>query len=349
MKRLWMKLTVCGSLSLMMDKSFARRLPLNSAIVKSPYWVSPVDNKGHENFMPVGRGVVSSPLCGRHAGFHVCKNIEAHEGVSVNGVDYTGKVAVRHRHYFCKKSSCPKCFIRGWSVRGAGSIESRLFEGVKRGLGKIEHIVVSVAIADRDLSEYAMRKKCRDALFDRGVAGGCMIFHGYRIDKKREVLVWSPHYHVLGFILGGFDRCRDCVHVREDCASCDSFKGKEVRGYAKDGYLVKVMAEREKSHYGDKPNIFGTAFYQLNHATIKVSAFTRFHVVTWFGVCGNRKYKSEKAVVEVTCPACGDEMVRSVYVGKRHIVKDIGHPDYVSVFPFDEFDENGEPNFIDRR
>ena len=40
-------------------------------------------------------------------------------------------------------------------------------------------------------------------------------------------------------------------------------------------------------------------------------------------------------------------MKRSAYVGKRHIIKDLAHPDYVSIFSFDEFDENGEPNFID--
>ena len=84
----------------------------------------------------------------------------------------------------------------------------------------------------------------------------------------------------------------------------------------------------------------------MNHATIKLG-IKRFHVVTWFGVCGNCKYKSQKAMSENVCLACGDDLVRSAYVGKRHIVKDVGHAGYVSVFPFDEFDEDGAPNFID--
>ena len=329
-----------------MDKSYFRRLRLNSAIFKNPYWVLPVDDKGHENYVPVGRGIESSPLCGKHVGVSVCKNVEGHKGVSVNGVDCTDKVVVRHRHMWCHRSLCPVCFIRGWSVRGARSIEGRLNEGVKRGLGKVEHVMVSVAVADRSLSEYVMRKKCRDALFDRGVVGGCMIFHGYRVDKKRGALVFSPHYHALCFVLGGFDRCRNCVHVREDCASCDGFKGREVRGYAKDKYLVKVFDEREKSYYSDKRNIFGTAFYFLNHATIRVG-IKRFHTVTWFGVCGNRKFKSKELKAEVSCPACGEEMVRAVYMGSRHIVKDVGHADYVPWFVDAEFGENGQPNYID--
>jgi len=322
-----------------MDKSFSRRYPLNSAIAENPYWFLPVDDEGHENYMPVGRGRPSSTLCAKHVGYLVCKNVEGHKDVVIKGVDCTGKVVAFHKHLWCKRALCPRCYIRGWSVRRARSIETRLAKGVELGFGKVEHVVVSPSVVDRVLSESVLRKKCRDALFDRGVLGGCMIFHGYRRDKKRDVLVWSPHYHVLGFILGGFDRCRECVHDREDCASCSGFKGKEVRGYAKDGYLVKVLAERD--------TVFGTAFYQANHATVRVG-IKRFHCVTWFGVCGNRKFKSKELETEVTCPACEGEMKRSVYVGKRHLIKDIGHPDYTAWFVEDEFDENGEPNFIDK-
>ena len=330
-----------------MDNSYSRRLRLNSAIFKNPYWVLPIDDVGHESYVPVGRGVKSSPLCGKHVGISVCKNVEGHEGVTVSGVDCSGKVVVRHKHLWCHRSLCPVCFIRGWSVRGARSIESRLEEGVRRGFGKIEHVAVSPSVVYHGLSEHVLRKKCRDALFDRGVLGGCMLFHGYRVDKKRDVLVWSPHYHVLGFILGGFDRCRRCVHVRGDCASCDGFKGREVRGFRKDGIIVKVFDEREKSYYSDKRNIFGSAFYQLNHSTVRVG-IKRFHAVTWFGVCGNRKYASPKVESEVTCPACGDVMVRSFYVGKHPFVKNVADPHYEAISLRNEFGENGEPNFIDR-
>jgi len=134
------------------------------------------------------------------------------------------------------------------------------------------------------------------------------------------------------------DRCRGCVHERGDCGSCSGFKGREVRGYEKDGYIVKVFDERK--------TVFGTAHYQLNHATIRIG-IRRFHVVTWHGICSYRKFKSEKVMVEVSCPACSSEMVRSVYVGKRHIVKDVGDAGYVPLFVDDEFDENGEPNYID--
>jgi len=297
----------------------------------------PVDDSGHEEYMPVGRGVKSSDLCASHRSFSVCDNIEGHKGKFLNGVDCTDKVIVRHNHLWCKKSSCPSCFIRGWSVSEARSIENRFIEGDRRGFGKVEHVMVSVALADRGLPESVMRKKCRDALKDRGVIGGAMLFHGYRIGKEHEALRWGPHYHCLGYIEGGFDRCRNCVHKRDDCKSCIGFKGREVRGYAKDGYLVKVLAERK--------TIFGTAFYQLNHATVRVG-IKRFMVVTWFGNCATRMFKSAEVKAKISCPVCKDEMVKSMYMGQRPIVKDIGHPKYVAVFPFERLDENGEPYWI---
>jgi hypothetical protein len=319
------------------DRSFSERLRLNSAILKNKYWSLPVDDVGHENYEPVGRGLKSSEFCGRWVSLSVCKNVEGHNGVFLHDVDFTGKVVVRHNHMWCSKSSCPVCFIRGWSVREARKMDARLAVGVKRGLGKVEHISVSVAVADRDLPEPVMRAKCRAALFDRGVSGGCMIFHGYRIDRSRNVLVWSPHYHSLCFIMGGFDVCRFCVHEREDCSSCTAFKGREVRGYAKDGYLVKVHDVRK--------TVIGSCHYQLNHATIRVG-IKRFQSVTWFGSCACRKFKSEKVKAEVLCPVCSSEMVKSVYVGKHHIVKDIGDLAYVPLFLDDEFD-GGLPNYIE--
>lgn len=320
-------------------RDFSRRLSLNRAIFKSPYWVLPVE-AGHSNYQPVGRGLRTSPVCGKWMGFSVCKNIEAHKGVSVGGVDCTGKVVVRHRHMWCRKSSCPICFIRGWSVRGARNIEGRFVKAVSLGLGEVEHILVSVPVVDYDLPESVMRKKCRKVLFDRGVIGGTMIFHGYRVDKKRDVLVWSPHYHVLGFVVGGYSRCRECPRKWNCLKGCGDFDDRAYQAFLKDGYFVKVFKARK--------TVFGTAFYQLNHATIRVG-IVRFHVVTWFGVCGNRKFKSANVDAEVLCPACKSVMVRSVYMGKRHIVKDVGHADYVPWFVDDEFDEDGKPNFIDVR
>ena len=141
---------------------------------------------------------------------------------------------------------------------------------------------------------------------------------------------------MLGFILGGFERCRGC---EKSCLGCEGFKEKQRNLYYKDNYIVKVLGRRK--------TVFGTAFYQLNHATVKVSFASRFHAVTWFGICGNRKYASVKLKSEDVCPACSEEMVRCAYVGKRVIAKNIGDVNYKSCFVDDEFDEDCEPNYIE--
>lgn len=318
------------------NRSFSRRLRLNHAILKNKYWFLPVDDKGHENYQPVGRGVPSSDFCARWVSFSVCKNVEGHKGVSLGGTDCTGKVVVRHNHMWCTKSSCPVCFIRGWSTREARSIAGRFIEGDKRGFGKVEHIMVSPSVVDRDLPESVLREKCRMALVDRGVTGGCMMFHGYREGRDRKALVWSPHFHLMGYVLGGYS-CRDCSSAK--CLSCkNGFEAVTRRLNEKDGYIVRVLGKRK--------TIIGTAWYQLNHATIRVG-MKRFQSVTWFGVCSYRKFKSAKVETDSLCPACDGEMVKSFHVGKRYIVKDVGSADYVPLFVDDEFDANGEPNFVD--
>lgn len=324
----------------MVDKSYARRLKLNSAIAKNKYFVLPVDDAGHENYEPVGRGIPSSFSCAQYKGLVVCKNIEGHKGVSIGERDCTDKMVIRHKHFWCHKSSCPICFIRGWSARGARNITSRVEEGVERDFGKIEHILVSVAVADRGLSEFDMRRKSRNALKARGITGGCMIFHGYRMDRKRGVLVWSGHYHCLGFVLDDYCRCRNCPRKSVCDSNCNGFDSRAWKLFNEDGYYVKVLAKRK--------TVFGSAFYLLNHATIRLG-IKRFCSVTWFGICSNRAYATPKVLSVDVCPACDDVMVRSVYVGKRSFVKDVGHPDYESISLRDEFDENGEPNFIDYR
>jgi len=173
-----------------------------------------------------------------------------------------------------------------------------------------------------------------------------MIFHGYSKNRERSALVWRPHYHFLGFVEGGYT-CRGCKRKSNCLKDCDGFDARAWKAFQKDGYYVKVLSERKKSYYDDKPNVFGTALYQAHHATVRIG-IGRMHVVTWLGVCGNRKYATPKVVSVDKCPICSDEMVRSVFVGERYIVKDVGHPDYKPFWACAEFDEFGEPNFIDK-
>lgn len=91
-------------------------------------------------------------------------------------------------------------------------------------------------------------------------------------------------------------------------------KGREVRSYARDGYLVKVLAERK--------TVFGTAWYQLNHASVK-RGVKRFHVATWWGVCSYRKLKVTVEYKKSVCPICQHELVEHLYCGRKRDVLDV--------------------------
>lgn len=320
-------------ISLVFDVRYERvlreRVQLNRQILKNKYWFLPYENDGKEEFQPVGRGVKSSEFCGVHRGFKVCKDVEAHRGVVKGGVDYTGKIVVRHKHWWCTKPSCPVCFIRGWAVREARFFERRLDLAVKRGFGKVEHVIVSVPSEDYGLHDKVLREKVREALKARGVFAGGRIYHHFRIDRERDVLKVGRHYHVLGFVEGGFDVCRNCVHSgRDECRRCSGFKGREMKGYERDGYIVKVTDERV--------TVFGSAWYQLNHASVKLG-IERFHAVTWFGKMGYNNFKSVKfdLKAEVKCPICEGEMVDCRYDGDMRIAKNVGDVDYVAWFGVD--------------
>lgn len=291
------------------QRSFADRLRVNRQLLENAYWRLPVLDEGHREYVPVGRLNVTSPMCGRWMHFWVCDDVEAHKGKLVKGMDCTDKDVVTHQHMWCHRAGCPKCFIRGWSVREARAIAGVLNGMVEQGYGKIEHVSVSLPESDYDLPLKQQREKAVQACLARGVLGGTTIYHGHRKMRGEHGLRYRPHFHVLGFIRGGFDVCRECVHKRGQCAKCRYFKGREVREYKKDGILVKVHEARK--------TVIGTAFYQLNHATMRVGLH-RSHIVTWFGICGNskKKVKSKKLKAKAVCPACGGEMVKKAYVGK---------------------------------
>jgi hypothetical protein len=111
-----------------------------------------------------------------------------------------------------------------------------------------------------------------------------------------------------------------------------------VRGFEKDGYIVKVLGERK--------TVFGTASYQLNHSAIRTDV-KRPHACTWFGVCSYRRLKVKVAKKKALCPICGEELVKLRYLGVRRIVKVKGERGYVGSFVDDMVDGNDLPNWCE--
>ena len=286
-------------------------------------------------FQLVGNGVQTNRWCGTFSSYRGCVRGDLHSGVTLlDGTSYSGKAYVEIRSHSCHKPSCPVCYL-SWASRAAHRIEGRLAEARKR-FGIAEHVVVSLPTRDYGLRYEALRAKVIKILKNRGVIGGCLIFHGFRYNHVR-LWYWSPHFHVVGVIKGGYG-CRTCNHRRWDCRSCEGFNGREVRGFAKDGYIVKV--------FGKRKTVFGTAWYQLNHSTIRTNV-KRPHVYTWFGVCSYRKLKVKIEKKKPLCPICGEELVKLHHLGIRRIVKDRNSPEFVGSFVDDLLDDDGEPNWCE--
>lgn len=318
------------------ERSLLRRLELNSSIVKNPYWFLPVVDDGHGDYVQAGRLPVSNDWCGKFRGRVVCRAKEHHKGVVLKDVDFTGMNLVMNGYFHCHKAVCVKCFVSGFAVRNAGVVEGKICEAVKRGYGVAEHIVLSPPRSLWGLSFSGLFKLGAVVLRDRGVVGAGLIPHGRRIDRRIRRLVWSPHMHGVGLIEGGFERCRVCVHGRGDCKSCDGFKGRQVRGYEKDGWIVKVEPPRI--------TIFGTAFYLLNHVSVNVG-LKRFQTLRWFGLLGNRVFKGIKGKRDVGCPVCKvsghhSKLEHVAYWGKKPL-SDSG----CNAVP--DVDADGSPNFPD--
>lgn len=286
------------------------------------------------DFELVGHGKMTNERCGSFSRYEGCLRTELHNKTIFdkrgNLVDCSGKVFLKAIFYSCDKLSCPICFKRGWATREARAIESRLEENGKYGKGfgrwgLIEHIIVAFPPKFYYLSLEDMRCKTIEALFVRGVIGGSLIFHGGRYNKRKE-WYWSPHFHCIGFIRGGYGKCRGCPKC---VRGCGGFVDRSYRCHEKDGFIVKVKGKRK--------TVQGTASYQLDHATVKKNS-NRFHVCTWFGVCSYRKMKVEVGEKKVhVCPICLHDLVRVRYVGSDGYMR---FNSYAGEF-FANFEEDG--------
>jgi hypothetical protein len=246
-----------------------------------------------------------------------CLNVEEH-GVAFdsygNLVNHSGKIYVRPVVMSCNKPSCPICWKR-WAKKQARRTAERLLEASKIH-GVVEHIVDSPPRWEWGSDVDVLYHIAIDRARARGVIGGSIIYHELRYTRSRG-WYFSPHFHILGFLNGGY-RCRKCKHFvlrsAEVCGKCCGFEGLTRRLNLMDGHIVKVLEERKKAYGSNKPNIEGTAKYELGHASYKVDA-KRANVVRYFGVVSYRRLKVVPAKEPCLCPHCKRELVEIKYVG----------------------------------
>jgi hypothetical protein len=264
----------------------------------------------------VGHRRQTNGKCGTFKKFMGCLNVDLHNQVRWFYPDLKkDTVFVKSVYHSCDKPTCSKCYKFGWAVREATRLERRLQEA-SNSYGLVEHIVVSVLSKRYSESLVALRKKAHKIMFNRGIIGGSMIFHGFRYANRRESARkgvpfgwrWNPHFHVLGFVGGeGYGRCRKCKGA--DCYACNGFEGVTRRENKKDGWVVRVLEKRK--------TVGGTCWYQLNHCSIRRGS-KKSHAATWFGVCSYRKLKlinGKDVGIKHKCPICSSDLVRVRYLG----------------------------------
>ncbi len=306
-------------------------------------------------FQRVGNGRQTDGRCGQTLGLKGCLNVDLHAHVSLDGVNHAGNVYIKKIIHSCDKPECPVCFKRGWAVREASAIEYRIKEASKR-FGVAEHIIVSVPKTDYGLSYAEMKAKALKVLHNRGVLGGVLIFHAQRYCNKKESIAkgkpfgWylSFHFHVIGFIDGGYAQCRHCTKNTLECLGCNGFEGRTRREYYKEGgkdgagcsvsgWIVAVKGARKTIH--------GTAWYQLNHSTL-IRGAKRSRVTTWFGVSSYVKLKLKKQdrISRDICPICQHQLEEVMYVGNEadSSVKQFWLNEWEEPY----LDKDGSPNWV---
>jgi hypothetical protein len=276
-----------------------------------------------KDFFLVAHGVVKDSNCGKFKRFNGCLRSHLHDGITtLDGVSYKNMGYFKPVWWSCNRPECPKCGVSGWAVRLAGRVEAILkFASLKHG--KVEHIILSPP-QNLGLGLEELRALARKALLVRGVVGGCMVYHHFRYRNRRVAdytglpIGWfkAPHFHVLGFIKGGYGNCRTCrfqldktfMKCRED-GGCNGFEAVTRRANVKDGFIAKVKGERK--------TIGGTVWYELSHASLK-RGVVKQNVVTWFGVCNRHELKVPKGSLpqkENLCEICGLELYKVSYHG----------------------------------
>jgi hypothetical protein len=312
-------------------------------------WISqydswPIREGASGGYTMVGRGPVYSSACGKHLKYYFCDNVDLHTG------EFEGKDVWRNVVSSCTSAGCSRCWKYGWCVRGANSINSRFLtaESVK-GLSHldVEHICASVPKSLYDLSYDELCVLVVSALKSSNVFGGCTIWHAFRKDYDRRDLFYSAHFHVLGYIRGGYDRCRECVDKKcmgslrlRHYLRCDGFEAVTRGAHVDDGWIVG-LAKNEEGVVEKRESLFSTAWYQLEHSSLRVGV-KGFHVVKWFGVVGNRKFETVLRPFEHRCVVCDSDMRVSFPTGVESIVSNRGEVGFVRNFMTEHVDDRGD-------
>ena len=218
---------------------------------------------------------------------------------------------IQHTKLSCFRSACEYCWMEKWLARESRRATLRIenYQKILVQLGKTRftnpiHIIVSPNWDDKFMRFDLLKKRCRELLDEAGVHSGLIIYHPFKLDKKKMKWVCMPHFHVIGF---------GWVHDTKKISD-------------EHGWVIKNKGVRESLH--------STIYYQLSHAGVA----EHIHSITWFGDLGYRSKYAELIKVENEepndyCEFCGKTLVTAEFVAT-----DRGPPDFEFVGLVDHLD-----------
>ena len=199
---------------------------------------------------------------------------------------------IQHTKLSCFRSACEYCWMEKWLARESRRATLRIekYQKVLKQIGKTRftnpiHVIVSPSWNDKFMRYDLLKKRCRELLDEAGIVGGLLIYHPFKLDKKKMKWVCMPHFHVIGF---------GWVHDTKKISD-------------EHGWVIKNKGVRESLH--------STIYYQLSHAGVAKN----IHSITWFGELGYRSKYAELIKVENeesndNCEFCGKTLVNAVFV-----------------------------------
>lgn len=199
----------------------------------------------------------------------------------------------------CHRKECLVCWP-DWQKREALAIKDRVTTYFSGGYTKRRfpvHYVISPPQSvtyNTKKSYQALKTRAYKVAKQRGIDGGCLIFHErairYSDSTEYEFIHCSkgPHFHVIG----------------------DGWLSSRVKEfYLEDGWIVKNLRMRSLG------SVYKTSFYILDHAAIGYPAYSQsinspMSSVTWFGKMSYNKLKIQKIKGSDTiyCPICESEI-----------------------------------------
>jgi len=199
---------------------------------------------------------------------------------------------VQHTKLSCFRSACEYCWLEKWLARESRRATLRIenYQKVVKQIGKTRftnpiHVIVSPSWDDKFMRYDLLKKRCRELLDEAGIVGGLIIYHPFKLDKKKMKWVCMPHFHVIGF---------GWVHDTKKISD-------------EHGWVIKNKGVRQSLH--------STIYYLLSHSGVA----DHIHSITWFGDLGYRsKYadliKVENEEPNDNCEFCGKTLVNAVFV-----------------------------------